>query len=179
MAYFLKQPYSVWEKCDFISEHNHKNHLEIVFDKDNIIALLPHEKFVDGEVTDNSEQYNSEKLAKAKQKKLAENSEKLNLKRYGQSFSVILQEKECVFDTTEQTQSDLQTAAIVTSSGGTYDNWVTNNGVVINLTAEDLQKIFICFFQLVSPLYQLDLQYKNEIENATSAEDVENIEIEY
>ena len=123
--------------------------------------------------------YFSQKLSEAKNKKFLENFEKLNEKRYGQSFTVFLQNKECVFDTSEQTQSDLQTAAIVTSSGQTYDNWITNNGININLSADDIKLIFAGFFPLVSPLYQLDLYYKNLINNANSIEEVENIVINY
>ena len=125
------------------------------------------------------ENYFSLKLKEAKEQKLKENSEKLNKKRYGQVFTVTLHGHECVFDTSEQTQSDLQTAAIVTSSGETYDNWVTNNGVCLNLSADDVRTVFSGFFPLVSPLYQLDLQYKNAIQNALTVEDVNSVKIIY
>ncbi len=114
-----------------------------------------------------------------KVEKLKEAEVKCSEKRYSQVFTVELQEQECEFDTTEQTQSDLQTAAIVTSTGATYDNWVTNNGVVINLTAQDVQAVFAEFFSLVSPLYSKQLEYVQEINACETVEELEEIEIIY
>ena len=125
------------------------------------------------------ENYDEILLQQAKNKKYLESDEKCNQKRYSQTFMVTLQEQECEFDTTEKTQSDLQAAGLVTLTGVTYDNWVTNNGVTINLTAEDIQLIFPKFFSLVSPLYNIQLYYKGLIDNASTVEEVEAIEINY
>lgn len=125
------------------------------------------------------EEWEHEHFEQVKALKLKEAETKCTEKRYNQTFTVELQEQECEFDTTEQTQSDLQTAAIVTSSGGTYDNWVTNNGVVLNLTMQDVQTVFAQFFSLVSPLYTKQLEYIQEINACTTAEEVENIVINY
>lgn len=121
----------------------------------------------------------AEKVNRAKSFKLEENKRKLQEKRYGQTFSVIIQEQECIFDTSEETQRDLQTAALVTSIGLTYDGWATNNGITLNLTNQDIQTVFSLFYQLVSPLYQKDLEYKDLIENSQTVNEVENIEIIY
>lgn len=121
----------------------------------------------------------SENIQKAKDYKLEENKRKLQEKRYGQTFSAVLQGQECVFDTSEETQRDLQTAALVAATGITYDDWATNNGITLNLTYQDIQTVFSLFYQLVSPLYQKDLEYKELIENSQTVNEVENIEIIY
>lgn len=120
-----------------------------------------------------------ENVQKAKTFKLEENKQKLKEKRYGQTFSVTIQEQECVFDTSEETQRDLQTAALVTATGLTYDGWATNNGITLNLTNQDIQTVFSLFYQLVSPLYQKDLKYKELIENAQTIRELENITLIY
>lgn len=120
-----------------------------------------------------------ENVQKAKAFKLEENKRKLQEKRYGQTFSVIIQEQECLFDTSEETQRDLQTAALVAATGITYDGWATNNGITLNLTYQDIQIVFSLFYQLVAPLYQKDLEYKELIENAQTVNEVECIEIIY
>ncbi len=120
-----------------------------------------------------------ENVQKAKASKLEENKRKLQEKRYGQTFSAVLQGQECLFDTSEETQRDLQTAALVAATGITYDDWATNNGITLNLTYQDIQTVFSLFYQLVSPLYQKDLEYKELIENSQTVNEVENIEIIY
>ena len=73
----------------------------------------------------------------------------------------------------------MQTAALVTATGITYDDWATNNGITLNLTNQDIQTVFATFYSLVSPLYQTDLEYKARIENAKTVKEVESIEIVY
>lgn len=123
--------------------------------------------------------YKAKQLELLRTEKLNEAVVKCSEKRYNQTFTVELQGQECEFDTTEQTQSDLQTAAIVTATGATYDNWVTNNGVVLNLTAEDIQSVFAVFFSLISPLYTKQLEYIEQINACETVEELEAIVINY
>ena len=118
-------------------------------------------------------------LISVQEQKQQENIDKCKEKRYSQEFMLELQEQECLFDTTEQTQADLMAAGLVTSTGATYDNWVCNNGAVINLTAQDVQTIFARFFMLVSPLYTVEKQYSEQIEACTTIEEVEAIDLNY
>lgn len=178
MSYCLKKPYTDTQRADFIVEYNRKNGLKIEETDKNLFALEPNEILIDGEPVINPD-YEREHFEEVKALKLKEAETKCTEKRYNQTFTVELQEQECEFDTTEQTQSDLQTAAIVTSSGGTYDNWVTNNGVVLNLTMQDVQTVFAQFFLLVSPLYTKQLEYIQQINACTTAEEVEAIIINY
>jgi len=178
MSYCLEKPYTDTQRADFIVEYNRKNGLRIEETDKNLFALEPNEIIVDGEPVINPD-YEQEHFEQVKALKLKEAETKCTEKRYNQTFTVTLQEQDCEFDTTEQTQSDLQTAAIVTSSGGTYDNWVTNNGVVLNLTMQDVQTVFAQFFLLVSPLYTKQLEYIQQINACTTAEEIEAIVINY
>ena len=110
--------------------------------------------------------------------KYAENDQKANEARYGREFTITIQEQECVFDTTQTTQTDLLTAFAVCSTGATYDGWVTNNGVELDLTFEDVALISQTF-KAESDVYHQWNEYKTAIDNAETIEDVEEIEINY
>jgi hypothetical protein len=122
--------------------------------------------------------YEAEQLEKAKKAKYAENSQKAKEARYNKEFTVTLQEKECVFDTSEETQRDLLTAFDVCSSGITYDGWITNNGVELDLTLEDIL-IISATFKEKSSVYGQWKDYKTEIDEAQTVEEVERITINY
>ena len=178
MSHQLKKPYTDTQKANFIIKYNRKNGLKIVETETNLFALETNEMLIDGEPAINPD-YEQEYLQTIKTIKLDENKRKLQEKRYGQTFTVVIQGQECVFDTTDETQRDLQTAALVTATGITYDDWATNNGITLNLTNQDIQTVFATFYSLVSPLYQTDLEYKARIENAKTVKEVESIEIVY
>lgn len=120
-----------------------------------------------------------ERLVAAKAKKQQENEDACNLTRSIAVFDIEIQGKYCVFDTSTQTQADLQTAYLYTFSGASYPNWVTNNWVKLDLTHEDVEAIFEVFFARVSPLYSKELEYKDQIEACTTIEEVEAIIIDY
>jgi len=122
--------------------------------------------------------YDTEQLIKAKENKYAENNLKAKSARYNQEFTITVQNKECVFDTNEETQRDLLTAFDVCSTGTTYDGWVTNNGVELNLTMEDVVLIFQTFKEK-SSVYQLWKTFKTAIDNANTIKQVEAIVINY
>ena len=124
------------------------------------------------------EQADARELNEAKSAKYAENDFKATEKRYNQEFTLNIQEQECVFDTTEQTQTDLLTAFAVCSTGQTYDGWVCNNGIVINIRLEDLFIIQEAFREL-SNVYPKWNYYKNLIDSATDVSEVEAIQIDY
>ena len=119
-----------------------------------------------------------EKFDIAKTAKYAENDSKAAQSRYSKEFTLILQDKVCVFDTKETTQADLLTAFAVCSTGATYDGWVTNNGVEIDLTFEDVAAIAATFKEC-SSVYGQWAVYKKAIDGAETIEEVEAIEINY
>lgn len=119
-----------------------------------------------------------EKINIAKTEKYAENDTKASEARYNKEFTITVQNKICLFDTSEQTQRDLLTAFAVCSTGATYDGWVTNNGVELDLTLEDVALISATFKEK-SNVYGKWNEYKQAIDNAATIEDVEGIVIDY
>lgn len=150
---------------------------------DNIVGVLPSDfktgKYIVqyGELVLNPEYENIE-FARTKANKYEENDKKATETRYSQEFTLTIQEQECLFDTTEQTQRDLLTAFAVCSSGGTYDGWVTNNGVELDLTLEDVSLISATFKEK-SDVYGKWNEYKTAIDKAETLEELEEIEIDY
>ena len=120
-----------------------------------------------------------EKFNIAKHNKIVENNEKAKEFRYNQTFTVEVQGQECVFDTSDETQRDLNTATdYCLATGKTYNNWTTNNGVVLNLTIEDINIIFEEFKQQAD-VYAKWLEYDTAIESAETIEQLDEIEINY
>ena len=73
-----------------------------------------------------------------------------------------------IFDTTDETQRDLQTAALVTATGITYDDWATNNGITLNLTNQD-----ICYRD--GRLYLVNWAYSDKDARAVGIRTDENV----
>lgn len=112
------------------------------------------------------------------QMKYEENDRKADEKRYNQEFTLVIQDKECVFDTSAKTQADLLTAFAVCSTGSTYDGWITNNGVELDLTLNDVALIANTFKEL-SNVYPKWAEFKEQIDNAHTVEELEAIVIDY
>lgn len=118
-------------------------------------------------------------LKKTKEAKHIENNEKASEARYNQEFTIKIQEQDCVFDTTAQTQLDLNTATnYCIATSGTYDGWITNNGVELNLSLEDVALIGATF-KAKANVYDKWNEYKQAIDEAETLEEVEAIEINY
>lgn len=124
-------------------------------------------------------EYNSRKIHELKEQKTFDNSVAAKEFRYNQTFTVEVQGQECVFDTSDETQRDLNTATnYCLATGGTYDGWTTNNGVVLNLTIEDINTIFAAF-KPQADVYAKWLEFDTAIKEAETVEDLEAIEINY
>lgn len=160
----LQKPYTEEQRIEFIVEQNHRKGYEIREAEDELQAWG----------------YDSEELLQqAKQDKIVENDAKAEEYRYNQEFTVTIQGKECVFDTKEKTQNDLNTATnFCLATGGTYDNWVTNNGIKLSLTLEDIA-IIGTEFKEKADIYSLWAEYKEAIESAKTIEELDNIVIDY
>ena len=129
-------------------------------------------------VKKSDEEYAAEKFTEAKMAKYRENEEKSDYARYNQSFTVTIQDKECVFDTSSKTQTDLLTAFAVCSTGLTYDGWITNNGVELNLTIDDVYLISASFKEL-SNVYPKWNYFKNLIDESKTIDELNSIVIDY
>ena len=65
MSYKLEQPYTDKQRADFIVLHNHQNGRKIEEGVNGeLFALEPYEKLVDGEVIDNTQEYEQEQARK-------------------------------------------------------------------------------------------------------------------
>lgn len=125
------------------------------------------------------EEYNSRKIHELKKQKTFENNMAAKDFRYNQTFTVEVQGQECIFDTSDETQRDLNTATnYCLATGGTYDNWTTNNDVVLNLTLEDITTIFTAF-KAQADVYTKWLEYDTAIKEAETLEQLEEIDISY
>lgn len=149
---------------------------------DNItkeITIFPQDDVVEGYTEITEEEYNTYYFNILKEDKIIENDIKANKYRYNQEFTVTVQEQECIFDTKEKTQNDLNTATnFCLATGRTYDNWTTNNGVVLNLTLEDINIIFE-EFKAKADVYTKWLEYDTAIKKAKTIEQLEKIDISY
>lgn len=69
MSYKLEKPYTDIERADFIVEYNHRQGLKIEEGVNGeLFALEPFEKLVDGEVIDNTEEYEQEQAQKERER---------------------------------------------------------------------------------------------------------------
>lgn len=160
----LAKPYSKEQRIYFIVSNNHKYGYEIKETETELQAW--------GKDSDDL-------FIQAKENKISENELKADNYRYNQEFIVTIQDKECLFDTKEKTQNDLNTATnFCLATGGTYDGWITNNGIELNLTLEDIS-IIGRKFKEKADVYSLWKEYQQAIEKATTIEELNNINIKY
>lgn len=61
MSYKLEQPYTDEQKADFIVKYNHNQGLTVEETDLALFALEPFEKLIDGEIIDNTAEYEAEK----------------------------------------------------------------------------------------------------------------------
>lgn len=123
-------------------------------------------------------EYIAEVFARKKQEKHAENQRKLDIARTSHVFTVTLQDQECVFDTKDKTQSDLNSAAISASIGQPW-LWTTNNRITLSLTSEDILAVSSAYAQAVNADIAKWTEYETLIEQTQSIEELNNIEIDY
>lgn len=126
----------------------------------------------------NTPEYIAEVFRNKKQEKHAENQRKLDVARTSHVFTVTLQDNECVFDTKDKTQNDLNSAAISATLGQPWV-WTTNNRITLLLTAEDVQTVASAYSQAVNEDIQKWAHYDELIELTTTLEELNNIEIDY
>lgn len=146
---------------------------------DEIKANIRHFKIENNKVVKKSdEEYIKETFELERDLKYLENDNKAKYARYNQEFSLLIQDKICVFDTTLTTQNDLLTAFAVCSQGETYNGWITNNAVELNLTLDDVLLISSKFKEL-SNVYLKWKYFKELIDKTKTIEEIEKIVINY
>lgn len=68
MSYKLEKPYTGKQRADFIVEYNHNKGLKTEETDNELYALEPWEKLVDGKVIDNTEEYEAEQMQKERER---------------------------------------------------------------------------------------------------------------
>ena len=124
------------------------------------------------------EEMNEQLLLEEKNKKYEENQKALDKARTSHVFTVTLQNHECEFDTTDKTQADLNSAAISASMGQPW-LWTTNNRITLSLTTEDIQIVSLAYMQSVNADIAKWTEFEEQIEQAQTVDEVNNINLDY
>lgn len=171
MSHKLQKPYTDEERADFIVTYNHQQGLNIEETDDAIFALEPWEKLVDGEVVDNTEEYEAEQ---AKQRE-----EQFNKDFFDTSLGYVRRKVSMATGEVKDFLSDLlPTISIGVQLGNpvqiiTYDkpdftqevnDWASLQNIK-TVTAEFVQE---CFLQLNNDFKPVNNEVENEdTSNAT------------
>jgi len=180
MSYCLEKPYTDTQRADFIVEYNRKNGLKIEETDKNLIALEPNEIIVDGEPVINPD-YEQQHFEQVKALKLKENDEKVNIALI-KTFTIEVGEDKtpCEFIYNEKTERNLNSSAIGFLAGQ-YEakQWTDEQGITVNLSAEDVAAVLLTFNDFANAIWDKWGNYKQQIEQCETAEEVEEIVINY
>lgn len=86
----------------------------------------------------------------------------------------------CEFIYNEKTERNLNSSALgfITNQYESKD-WTDEQGITVQLTAEDVAKVLLTFNEFVNAIWAKWGTYKQQIDNATSLEEVEAIVLNY
>lgn len=158
----LEKPYTENERLDFIVEQNHNNGYEI---KETETAL---------EAWGYTEEEVLKNLKIAKQ---TENTEKA--KQAVENGYVDF--KGAQFETNAQTVGDLTASMLLVQQAGLESySWLTKDDKVVELTLEDFGTLGGLIAQYKAGVWnEKYLNFKEQIENAKTIEEINNIELNY
>ena len=180
MSYKLEKPYTDTQRADFIIEYNRKNGLKIEETQNALFALEANEIIVDGEPVINPD-YEQQHFEQVKALKLKENDEKVNIALV-QTFTVEVGEDKtpCEFIYNEKTERNLNSSAIGFLAGQ-YETkqWTDEQGITVNLSAEDVAAVLLTFNDFANAIWDKWGNYKQQIEQCETAEEIESIIINY
>ena len=158
----LKQPYTENERLDFIVEQNHKLGYKIEETETSLESWGYTE---------------AEELLKLKEQKNTENTVKA--KQAVENGYVVFKGAE--FETNAQTVGDLTATMLLMQAGGveTY-LWLSKDDIPVELTVEDFGTLGALIATFKNDIWQRKyLYFKALIENATTIEEVNSINIDY
>ena len=145
MSYKLEQPYTDEQKENFIVEYNHNQNLTIEETEQALFALEPWEKLVDGEVVDNTQEYEAEKVKQeaeriAMLKLTAADVERGIYKAKGMDFEDIVEYLKIY----PQEGLDIKALKIELRANHFYrgNPYVNAIGALLGFTSEQLDKFF-------------------------------------
>lgn len=150
MSYKLEQPYTEEQRVNFIVEYNHNKGLNIDIDENgNLFALEAYEKLVDGEVIDNTAEYEAEK-AKAERERInmlsltAADVERAIYKAKGMDFEDVINLVSDQEHSDQVTKIDLKALKIELKANNFYrgNPWIEQVGALLGISSQMLDKFF-------------------------------------
>ena len=129
----------------------------------------------------NDDNYKQKQFQKLKAEKLNENDFKAN-NALNHTFTVLIGEEKtpCEFIYNEKTERNLNSSAIGFLAGQ-YETkqWTDEQGITVDLTAEDVAAVLLTFNEFANAIWAKWGNYKQEIEQAETAEELDAIVINY
>ena len=145
MVYKLEQPYTDKQRADFIVLHNHQNGRKIEEGVNGeLFALEPYEKLVDGEVIDNTQEYEQEQARKEAERiamlnLTAADVERAIYKAKGLDFNDVISLVE-----KQKATIDIKALQIELKANNFYrgNPYIDAVGTILGFTKEQLDKFF-------------------------------------
>lgn len=145
MSYKLEQPYTDKQRADFIVLHNHQNGRKIEESVNGeLFALEPYEKLVDGEVIDNTQEYEQEQARKEAERiamlnLTAADVERAIYKAKGLDFNDVISLVE-----KQKATIDIKALQIELKANNFYrgNPYIDAVGTILGFTKEQLDKFF-------------------------------------
>ena len=186
MSYKLNKPYSDKQRADFIVEHNHNNGLTIQ-ETDTALYALEAWEFLEGDtVIDNTQTYEAEQLANAKESKTQEATDKAySFEEKDALITVSATNFKTRASGTYHIEGNLTNNIKMSAYASTLDDttvvpWNTKENVNILLNKTACETLTSLMSQLNAKLWTVDFPtYLAQIESCQTAEEVNAINIEY
>lgn len=177
MSYKLDKPYTDDERADFIVLHNHNNRRLIEETDDAIYALEPGEKLENGEVVPDTD-YPARQLAEAKAAKLAQNKES-----YEAALKSGVAYKNTLFDCDTLAAVRIMGQMVATQSAAIAQeetiDWFDYDYKPVTLTIPEFMELAGLVTLNTRRIETLNCAFNTAIENASTMEELEAIEISY
>lgn len=126
-------------------------------------------------------EYIAEKFKIKQDEKLAENDFIAN-KTLNNIFTIEVGENKtpCKFLYDEKTERNLTSSALGFITGQ-YETkqWTDEQGITVNLTAEDIETVLLTFNEFANNVWAMWGNFKQQIENAETVEELNGIELNY
>ena len=186
MSYKLEKPYSDKQRADFVVEHNHNNGLTIQETDTALYALEAWELLEGDTVVDNTESYEAEQLAIAKESKTQEATDKAYSFEEKDALitvnaSSFKTRASGIYHIEGNLTNNIKMTAYASSLGDTdVVPWNTKENVNILLNKTACETLTSLMSQLNAKLWTVDFPtYLAQIDAAQTAQDVNAINIEY
>lgn len=186
MSYKLEKPYSDKQRADFVVEHNHNNGLTIQ-ETDTALYALEAWEFLEGDmVIDNTQAYEAEQLAKAKESKTQEATDKAySFEEKDALITVSATNFKTRSSGTYHIEGNLTNNIKMSAYASTLDDttvvpWNTKENVNILLNKTACETLTSLMSQLNAKLWTVDFPtYLAQIDAAQTVQEVNAINIEY